>query len=71
MYVYFGQFKMAALKVYVYKARNHVCWHFAVYLSNEIRILICVYTVILVISILKDSPVRYSSKYYEDRATAF
>ena len=54
----------------LYKAHNHLCSHFAVYLSNEIGTLICVYTVMLVRSLLKDSPVRYSSKYYEDRATS-
>ena len=52
-----------------YKARNHLCSHFAAYLSNEIRSYICVYTLTLVRSLLKDSPVRYSSKYHEDRVT--
>ena len=53
----------------IYKARNHLCSHFAVYLSNRIKTWIWVYAVILVRSLLKDSPVRYSSKYYEDRVT--
>ena len=49
-------------------AHNHLCSHFAVYLSIKIRTLVCVCMVMLVRSLLKDSPVRYSSK-YEDRAT--
>ena len=36
--LYFGQFKMAALEGPThYKARNHLCSHFAVYPSNENR----------------------------------
>ena len=53
----------------LYKARNHLCSHFAVYSSNEIRTWVCFYTVTLVRSLLKDSHGRYSSKYHEDRAT--
>ena len=35
--LHFGQFKMVALEGHtLYKARNHLCSHFAVYLSNKI-----------------------------------
>ena len=58
---------MAALEgPTLYKARNCLCSHFAIYLLNKIRTKICFVMVMLVKSLLKDSPLRYSSKYHED-----